>query len=84
MSFENLYLAKCLMDQRVNASLRETETRRTLREAGIDHRHGVVRQARRLLYRLGHMLVSLGQRLVHYDTSLEGHHPASNSQSARL
>ena len=36
MSYENLYLVKCVMDQRANATLHETEIRRMLREAGID------------------------------------------------
>jgi hypothetical protein len=84
MSYENLYLVKCVMDQRANATLHETEIRRMLREAGIDHRPRLIRRVRRWLYRLGRRLVALGRRLERFDASMEGHHPASQSQSARL
>jgi hypothetical protein len=84
MSFENLYLVECVMDQRVNARLNETETRHMLREAGIDHRPRIIRRARRWLYRLGHRMLTLGKRLERHDVSVERQQPASQSPSARL
>jgi hypothetical protein len=80
----NLYFAKRIMDERLNESLRETELRRMLREAGIDQRYGMTPQVCRLRFRLGQMLVSLGRCLERFDASVERHHLASQSQSARL
>lgn len=75
----NLYYAERIMDERLNELLRETEMRRMLREAGIDQGSGVVCQVRRWLSRLGHMLISLGQRLERFDASIERQCPASQS-----
>ena len=83
MAFENLYLVKCAIDQRTKASLEEAKSVRMLREAGIDHRPRIIRQARRVLSHLGHSLVSLGQRLEHYGASSEHRQPVSHSQSAQ-
>ncbi len=57
------------MDQKVKAALRQADSRRIRREAGLDHRPEIVRRLRSWLYRLGQTLVTLGQRLEHADTS---------------
>jgi hypothetical protein len=75
-------LVTCIMDQKISAALRDAESARLLREAGIDPRAGLIRQVHRWLYRLGHNLVSLGQRLERFDASIECHHSASQSKSA--
>jgi hypothetical protein len=84
MTCSNLHFAKRITDERLHELLRETEIRRMLREAGIDQKYGITRQVRRLRFRLGHMLVSLGRRLECFDASIERQHPAGQSHSAQL
>ena len=60
-------MAKRIIEQRITKSLEEAETRRLLRQAGMDPRSPVFRQVRWLLSRLGHALVSLGRRLERYE-----------------
>jgi hypothetical protein len=83
MIWPNLYYAERIRDERLNELLRETEIRRMLREAGIYQGYGIIRQVRRLRFRLGHMLISLGQRLERFDASIECHHPACQGQSTQ-
>ena len=60
-------MAKRIAEQRIANNLKEAETRRLLREAGMDPRSRVSRQVRRFLSRLGRALVSLGRRLERYE-----------------
>ena len=78
------YYVERLVDERLNELRRETEMRRMLREASIDQGYAIARQACRLLYRLGDIFISLGQRLGRFDASIERHCPANQCQSARL
>jgi hypothetical protein len=62
------------MEQKIEASLREAESERTLAEAGIAPGPGIICRVRRWLYRLGQMLASLGQRLEHSNASWGSSH----------
>jgi hypothetical protein len=62
-----MFCAKRLVDLRVEEALREAENRRALREAGIERQSWLSHQSCRLLYRIGKLLVGLGQRLQRLD-----------------
>jgi hypothetical protein len=62
-------LFKVLMDIKVEETLREAETRRSVRQASIDRRGWLLRQGCWLLCQVGRMLVNLGRRLQQYDAS---------------
>jgi hypothetical protein len=74
MILPNAEMAKRVAEEQRQDLLREAETYRLLRQAGI-HRPGwLSRQICWLLYRLGHVLVILGRRLERYEGS-----PAASS-----
>lgn len=80
MLHANYALAKRIADMRVEEALRWAETHRLLREAGIDQRGWLSRQACWLLGQLGHLLVALGRRLERYGLSRD---PAQFRAEAR-
>lgn len=55
--------AKAEMDTRVQEALRRTESRRLLRQAGIERRAWFARQTCWILCQLGRLLVGRGRRL---------------------
>jgi len=59
--------ARHLMEIRTQGILRRNETRRLLRQAGLEQRGWLSRQNCWLLCQLGHLLVSLGKRLERYE-----------------
>lgn len=63
MFYLDEYLAKILMERRVEEAQREAEIDRVLRGARLVHESRFSRERRRLLHRLGHLLVELGERL---------------------
>ena len=69
MVYVNPYLFKMMMDMKVEETLREAETRRLLRQAGIDRRGWLLRQGCWLLCGVGRLMVILGQRLQQYGAS---------------
>lgn len=84
MLFPSPDVAQRIMEERVRDCLRKAKTRRMLREAGIDQRSWLSRWACRLLACLGHLLVSLGQRLQRFEESsipVSGH-ARSTSEAA--
>jgi hypothetical protein len=87
MTYPSIDVAQRVAEERLQDCLRKAETDRVLREAGIDRRGWASRMACRLLYRLGHVLVALGQRLEAYElpaagssTSVHPRRPASLSR----
>lgn len=67
MFFSEYEIARRMAEERIRDHLREAEIHRLLRQAGLDQRAWLPRQACRLLSRLGHLLVALGQRLERYE-----------------
>jgi hypothetical protein len=69
-------MAKTIMETRLEEAQDKTESDDLLRQAGVEPRGWVSRQGCWLLCQMGHMLVSLGQRLMSLDSvqtlSLEG------------
>ena len=82
MYSSNRYLTKGAVDGRIDDSLKAAQTRRVLRQAGIEQRHSPSRAIRLWLFRLGCTLVGLGRRLQRLDASLQSHHQVRHSQSA--
>ena len=68
--------ARHLMEIRTQGILRRNETRKLLRQAGLEQRGWLSRQNCWLLCQLGHLLVALGRRLERYgrpqSTALDG------------
>ena len=62
-------LFRVMMDMKVEETLREAETRRMLRQSGIDRRGWLLRQGCWLLCGVGRLLVILGRRLQQYEAS---------------
>ena len=62
----NDYVAMQLAKEYRNDRLREADMRRLLHATGLERPHWTSRQAYRLLYGLGHLLVMLGRRLERY------------------
>lgn len=69
MLLPNYDLAERTAREQVRSSLREAETYRLLRRAGLGQEGRVSYQVCRLLSGLGHLLVALGQRLERYEVS---------------
>lgn len=69
-------IAKRVAEEQRQDLLREAETYRLLRQAGIGRPGWPSRQVRWLLFRLGHVLVILGRRLERYEGS-----PAASSEN---
>jgi hypothetical protein len=67
MMLPNDEMATRVAEEQRRDLLREAETYRRLRQAGIDRRGWLARRACWLLFHLGHMLVILGQRLERYE-----------------
>jgi hypothetical protein len=71
-------MAKQVAEEQRQDLLREAETYRLLRQAGIGRPGWSSRQVRWLLSSLGHVLVTLGRRLERYEGSpaaSPGNHP---------
>jgi len=66
MMFPNYHMVQRIMEQRVREHLHEAEIRRLLRSADIHRRSWLPGQICWLLTRLGHTLVTVGERLQHY------------------
>ena len=62
----NHFLIAQMVDMRLEEELRQAETRRLLREAGIDRRGWLARPGCWLLCQVGRLLVALGRRLEQY------------------
>jgi hypothetical protein len=67
MLYPDPYVAKLIVEERMRDVLREAEAHRLLRQAGIGQRGWLSRQAGRLLFSLGDLLVGLGRRLERYE-----------------
>lgn len=59
-------LTKTLIDMRLEEAQSASARQNLLRQAGVLQSGWLSRQACRLLYHLGHLLVALGQRLEQY------------------
>ena len=57
-------LVMWITEQQIKDNLQKAERRRMLRQAGLDQRGWMSLKACQLLYRLGCLLVALGQRLL--------------------
>jgi hypothetical protein len=64
---QNDDLAQQIVKAHIEDRMRRLETRRLLREAGIDSRGWVSRQGSWVLRQLGCLLITLGQRLQQCD-----------------
>ena len=64
---QNDDLAQRIVNAHIEDRMRRLETRRLLREAGIDDRGWLSRQGSWLLRQLGRLLVALGRRLQQCD-----------------
>jgi len=62
----NHFLIAQMVDMRLEEELCQAETRRLLREAGIDRRGWLARPGCWLLCQVGRLLVALGRRLEQY------------------
>ena len=60
-------MVKRIVEQSITEGLKEVETRRLLREAGMDRRSRISRQVRWLLSRMGHLFMTLGRLLERYE-----------------
>lgn len=68
MYLNDYWLVKRSMDLRLEGALCQAEVHRLLCEAGFAQYSWPSRLGRRLLGRLGHLLVILGERLARYGT----------------
>jgi len=66
MLYHDLNAAEAIMAMWVEESLRQAEARRLLRQVQGDRQQWLLRVGARLLYGLGHVLVSLGRQLQRY------------------
>jgi hypothetical protein len=64
--YPTVSMTKALMDMRAREAERKAAAIRLLEEAGIERRGGLSRHGYRLLYQLGHLLVTLGERMLRY------------------
>ena len=62
----DLYVAESTMDLRVDEELSRAEARDLLSQIRSGHRGWLSQQGYRLLHRLGHQLVTLGEHLDRY------------------